>query len=57
MARRNLENAVEECARLMSSEFERVIDGFAIPTGRDSRREESFYLRSEIDPTLVERIE
>src|SRR5260370_24392799 len=57
MARRNMKNAVEKCGSLMSSEFERMIHGFAIPTGRDSRREESFYLRSEVDPTLVEGIE
>jgi hypothetical protein len=57
MARRNLENAVEERACLMSTEFKRVIDGLAIPTRRDSCREKSFDFRSKIEPTLVECIE
>ena len=38
VARRNLENPIEQRAHLMSANFEGVINGFGIPAGWHSRR-------------------
>jgi hypothetical protein len=57
VAGRDLEDAVEECAALVTAHLDGVGDGGLIPPRSDACREESFDLRGEVEGLVVKGVE
>src|SRR5215472_10444597 len=53
---RHLEHAVEQCAHLVTSVFDRLCDGLRIPARRNSGRKQCLHLGSEIQGVVVEGV-
>jgi hypothetical protein len=57
VAGRNMEHSLKKRTHLMSAEFDGMVDGLGIPTGRHSGGKQGFHFRREVESLIVEGIE